>query len=90
MIPERGSCRRQRRPRAAFLPRRNVSNGEAQVALPRRGPAYAAEVLAALGLEPLALESKEGLAIMNGTSFMSASPSWRPRTPMELALLCDL
>ena len=31
----------------------------------------AADVLAELGLEPLALEAKEGLALTNGTSFMS-------------------
>jgi histidine ammonia-lyase len=31
-----------------------------------------AEVLARLGTEPLALESKEGLALINGTHFMSA------------------
>ncbi|MFZ0089612.1 MAG: histidine ammonia-lyase [Solirubrobacteraceae bacterium] len=30
------------------------------------------EALGALGLEPLALESKEGLALINGTHFMSA------------------
>ncbi len=32
----------------------------------------AAEALAAAGLEPLALEPKESLALMNGTSVMTA------------------
>lgn len=36
----------------------------------------AAEVLAELGWEPLELQSKEGLALLNGTQFMSAYGVW--------------
>ena len=35
-----------------------------------------AEVLAELGLEPIRLQSKEGLALLNGTQFMSAYGVW--------------
>lgn len=40
----------------------------------RRMPA--AEALKALGIEPLTLKSKEGLALINGTQFMSAYATW--------------
>lgn len=40
----------------------------------RRRPA--AEVLAEFGWEPLELQSKEGLALLNGTQFMSAYGAW--------------
>ncbi len=36
-------------------------------------------VLAELGFEPFMLEAKEGLALTNGTSFMSALRAWRSR-----------
>jgi histidine ammonia-lyase len=36
------------------------------------GPRPAADALAAAGLEPLTLEAKEGLALLNGTQLMSA------------------
>ena len=38
----------------------------------RNEPRPAAEVMAELGLEPLTLKAKEGLALLNGTQFMSA------------------
>lgn len=36
----------------------------------------AAEVLAEMGWEPITLMSKEGLALLNGTQFMSAHATW--------------
>jgi phenylalanine ammonia-lyase len=50
----------------------------------------AAEVLAELGLEPLMLEAKEGLALTNGTSFMSAFACLAVGASKELADLADL
>ena len=41
-----------------------------------RGILPSAEVLAELGLEPIRLQSKEGLALLNGTQFMSAYGVW--------------
>jgi histidine ammonia-lyase len=52
----------------AFLP----LLGEGQTFDPDGRLVTGAEALRALGLEPLALESKEGLALINGTHFMSA------------------
>jgi phenylalanine ammonia-lyase len=49
-----------------------------------------AEVLAELGLEPFALEAKEGLALTNGTSFMSAFACLAVGASKELADLADL
>ena len=50
----------------------------------------AADVLAELGLEPLLLEAKEGLALTNGTSFMSAFACLAVGAARELADLADL
>ncbi len=36
----------------------------------------AAQALAELGMQPLALHAKEGLALLNGTQFMSSYASW--------------
>jgi histidine ammonia-lyase len=52
----------------AFLP----LLGEGEVFDPGGRLIGGAEALAALGIEPLELESKEGLALINGTHFMSA------------------
>jgi histidine ammonia-lyase len=52
----------------AFLP----LLGEGQAFAPDGELLSGAEALAAAGLEPLELESKEGLALINGTHFMSA------------------
>jgi histidine ammonia-lyase len=52
----------------AFLP----LLGEGEAYAPDGTLLPGAEVLARLGTEPLALESKEGLALINGTHFMSA------------------
>ncbi len=48
------------------------------------------EVFAELGLEPLVLEAKEGLALTNGTSFMSAFACLAVGAASELADLADL
>ena len=50
----------------------------------------ASEVLASLDLEPLELEAKEGLALTNGTSFMSAFAVLAVADARELAFLSDL
>ncbi len=50
----------------------------------------AAGVLAELGLEPFLLEAKEGLALTNGTSFMSAFACLAVGAARELADLADL
>ncbi len=52
----------------AFLP----LLGEGRLLDPAGATVSGAQALAALGLEPLELESKEGLALINGTHFMSA------------------
>jgi histidine ammonia-lyase len=52
----------------AFLP----LLGEGHVYEPGGRVVTGAEALASLGMAPLALESKEGLALINGTHFMSA------------------
>jgi histidine ammonia-lyase len=52
----------------AFLP----LLGEGQVFTPDGRLLTGADALTAAGLEPLELESKEGLALINGTHFMSA------------------
>ncbi|MER7846880.1 aromatic amino acid ammonia-lyase [Kitasatospora sp. NPDC096077] len=50
----------------------------------------AAEALAAAGLEPVVLASKEGLALVNGTSFMAAFAVLALRDATELAHAADL
>jgi len=70
LIPERGSCGAS----GDLVPLSYVGRalaGETEVVY-EGAVRDAGEVLAELGLEPLALEAKEGLALTNGTSFMSA------------------
>jgi phenylalanine ammonia-lyase len=50
----------------------------------------AVEALAACGLEPFVLEAKEGLALINGTSFMSAFAVLAVEAAKELAAAADL
>jgi histidine ammonia-lyase/phenylalanine ammonia-lyase len=50
----------------------------------------AAEVLAQLGYEPMVLEAKEGLALTNGTSFMTAFACLAVGASRRLADLVDL
>ncbi len=49
----------------------------------------AAEILAKFGLEPISLKSKEGLALLNGTQFMSAYGVWSLIKARRLANLAD-
>jgi histidine ammonia-lyase len=49
----------------------------------------AAEVLQALNLSPIELESKEGLALLNGTQFMSAYGTWCLLHAKKLNLVAD-
>ncbi len=70
LIPERGSCGAS----GDLVPLSYVGRalvGEADVLVDGR-VMPASEALAGRGWEPLVLESKEGLALTNGTSFMSA------------------
>jgi histidine ammonia-lyase len=50
----------------------------------------AAEALRACGLEPVTLEAKEGLALVNGTSFMSAYLALALAEATELAWVAEL
>jgi phenylalanine ammonia-lyase len=87
-IPERGSCGAS----GDLAPLSYVGRalaGDGSVlhdGVPRR----ASEVLAELGIEPLQLEAKEGLALTNGTSFMSAFACLAVGAASELADLADL
>lgn len=49
-----------------------------------------AEVLAEMGWEPISLQSKEGLALLNGTQFMSAYGVWSIIKARRLSHLADL
>lgn len=48
-----------------------------------------AEVLEELGLKPIVLQSKEGLALLNGTQFMSSYGVWSLIHAMRLSKLAD-
>jgi phenylalanine ammonia-lyase len=88
LIPERGSCGAS----GDLVPLSYVGRaiaGETSVWFGRE-TREAADVLAQLGLEPLALEAKEGLALTNGTSFMSAFACLAVGAAQELADLVDL
>ncbi len=50
----------------------------------------AVKALQAVGLEPLSLEAKEGLALINGTQFMSAYGAWILYKAEKLAHFTDL
>jgi histidine ammonia-lyase len=49
----------------------------------------AAEVLQILNLEPIELQSKEGLALLNGTQFMSAYGTWCLLHAKKLSIVAD-
>ncbi len=88
LIPERGSCGAS----GDLIPLSYVGRtlaGETEV-LYQGELREAADVLAELGLEPLELEAKEGLALTNGTSFMSAFAVLAVAGARELAFVADL
>ena len=88
MIPERGSCGASGDlVSLSYLGAAVV--GEREV-LHRGEVCDTADVLAELGLEPFELESKEGLAITNGTSFTSAFAALAVKDAEELAFLCEV
>jgi phenylalanine ammonia-lyase len=88
LIPERGSCGAS----GDLVPLSYVGRalaGETEV-LYEGAVREAADVLAELGLEPLLLEAKEGLAMTNGTSFMSGFATLAVHDARELAFVADL
>src|SRR3954464_9967296 len=88
LIPERGSCGAS----GDLIPLSYVGRalaGETEV-LYEGEVREAADVLAELGAEPLRLEAKEGLALTNGTSFMSAFAVLAVADARELAFVVDL
>src|SRR3954447_22423689 len=88
LIPERGSCGAS----GDLVPLSYVGRalaGETEV-LYEGEIREAADVLAELGLEPLEFEAKEGLAMTNGTSFMSGFATLAVADARELAFVADL
>jgi phenylalanine ammonia-lyase len=88
LIPERGSCGAS----GDLIPLSYVGRalaGESEV-LYGDQVREAADVLAELGLEPFELEAKEGLAMTNGTSFMSGFAVLAVHDARELAFVADL
>ncbi|MCB9286095.1 MAG: histidine ammonia-lyase [Lewinellaceae bacterium] len=58
----------------------------------QNGKREAAEILHALGIEPLRLQAKEGLALLNGTQFSGAYTGWcllEARRLFHIANLCS-
>lgn len=70
----------------AFLP----LVGEGEVWSPEGEIVSGAEMVSALGWEPLVLEAKEGLALINGTHFMASVASHVLERSRKLFDLCDL
>src|SRR5215203_1893893 len=88
LIPERGSCGAS----GDLVPLSYVAAalvGEEEVLHGGRS-IDATEVLAEHGLEPMVLEAKEGLALTNGTSFMSAFAALSAWDAAGLTLVADL
>src|SRR6201985_4008944 len=87
-IPERGSCGASGDlAPLSYVGRALAGDGRVLFAGADRD---AADVLGDLGLEPCLLEAKEGLALTNGTSFMSAFACLAVGAARELADLADL
>jgi phenylalanine ammonia-lyase len=87
-IPERGSCGASGDLAPLSYVGRALS-GEGKVAFEGETMAAAA-ALSQIGIEPFELEAKEGLALTNGTSFMSAFACLAIGASRELADLADL
>jgi histidine ammonia-lyase/phenylalanine ammonia-lyase len=88
-IPERGSCGAS----GDLIPLSYVAalivGEQVDVALGDR-VVGSREALAELGVEPLDLEAKEGLGLVNGTSLMSAFASFAVHDAEQLAYVSDL
>ena len=88
LIPERGSCGAS----GDLVPLSYVGRalvGETEVSY-EGATREASDVLAEIGLAPLELEAKEGLALTNGTSFMSGFAVLAANDARELAFVVDL
>jgi phenylalanine ammonia-lyase len=88
LIPERGSCGAS----GDLVPLSYVGRtlvGETRVAFDGQ-TRQAADVLRHLGCEPMVLEAKEGLALTNGTSYMTAFACLAVGAARDLANLVDL
>ena len=64
--------------------------GEGEATVDGAGPADGGEALARAGLEPLELEAKEGLALLNGTQLMAAIGALALHDAERLALTADV
>jgi histidine ammonia-lyase len=64
--------------------------GEGAATLDGAGPEPGAQTLKRAGLRPLALEAKEGLALLNGTQLMSAIGALAHHDALRLALGADV
>ena len=64
--------------------------GEGEATVDGAGPGSGAEALARAGLEPIELQAKEGLALLNGTQLMAAIGAVAHHDAMRLALTADV
>ena len=64
--------------------------GEGEATVDGAGPGGGAEALARAGLEPIELEAKEGLALLNGTQLMAGIGALAHHDAMRLALTADV
>ncbi len=64
--------------------------GEGEATVDGAGPGPGGEALARAGLEPIELEAKEGLALLNGTQLMGAIGALAHHDAMRLALTSDV
>src|SRR3954466_7834101 len=88
LIPERGSCGASGDLGPLSYVGRGLVGGTE--VLEEGAVREAEEVVRELGLEPLTLEAKEGLALTNGTSFMSGFATLAVHDARELAFVVDL
>ena len=64
--------------------------GEGEATVDGAGPGSGAEALARAGLEPIELQAKEGLALLNGTQLMAGIGAVAHHDAMRLALTADV